>query len=63
MPDQTVHPNPIPVVRGCFGCSTRIADEPGNYYCDACLAEQGAARDAELRAFDALHAFADGVAS
>lgn len=28
MPDQTVHPNPIPVVNGCFGCSTPITVEP-----------------------------------
>lgn len=48
----------------CFteGCTTQIADEPGNYYCDECVTEQQREQGDELAAFDAYHRFADACA-
>lgn len=46
----------------CFGCTTPIADEPGNYYCVTCIAEQAAMYGDEQKAFDDYHRFADECA-
>lgn len=46
----------------CFGCDAPLEPAPGNFYCDVCVAEQEAEAAAELEAFDAFHAWADGIA-
>lgn len=48
--------------RPCFGCAAEIASTPGNYYCGSCIAEQSRAAEAERRAFELYHRFADSVA-
>jgi Zn finger protein HypA/HybF involved in hydrogenase expression len=51
-----------PQQRPCFGCEAPISDEPGNYYCPDCIAEQTRQQADERAAFDAFHAYADRVA-
>jgi len=46
----------------CAGCDQPITPAVGVYYCSLCIAEQMAERAKELRAFNALHAWADRVA-
>ena len=48
--------------RPCYGCQTPISDEPGNYYCPACVADQLREQGDEREAFDAFHAYADACA-
>lgn len=46
----------------CFGCGDPVADEPGTYYCPACVVGQLAEAARERQAFDNFHAYADEVA-
>lgn len=43
----------------CFGCSTPLANEPGNYYCPTCVAKQQAEQGNEREVFDAYMRWAD----
>lgn len=46
----------------CYGCNNPIVDEPGNYYCTTCIAEQEEAQALERAAFEGYHEFADACA-
>lgn len=52
---------PIFTTDECFGCEAPIEPAAGNFYCGPCVVKQEAEEEAERKAFDQFHAFADGL--